>query len=286
MGYISLSDNSGVIQRYTAFPSRYFEPRNVDIWCPPGYDQDLTARYPVIYMHDGQNLFDSAIAHTGNDWGIDEAITHLIQQGYTRGAVVVGVWNGTHRWPDYMPQKLLDIPDGHELRRRFIQEQGISARSDNYLRFLVDELKPFIDSHYRTLPDQPQTFVMGSSMGGLASLYALEEFPHIFSRAGCLSTHWPAGGDILVDYLGRRLPPPGAHRLYFDYGTATLDALYEPFQQRFDAILLNSGYQPGRDWITLKFEGAEHNESAWRARVEIPLRFLLGEGEANGSFIG
>jgi predicted alpha/beta superfamily hydrolase len=275
MGYIPLSDNSGVIQRYTAFPSRYFEPRNVDIWSPPGYDQDLTARYPVIYMHDGQNLFDSAIAFTGNDWGIDEAITRLIQQGYTRGAIVVGVWNGPRRWPDYMPQKLLEAPEGQELRARFIQEQGISSRSDDYLRFLVEELKPCIDEQYRTLPDQSHTFVMGSSMGGLASLYALEEYPQVFSRAGCLSTHWPAGGDLLVDYLGARLPPPGTCRLYFDYGTATLDALYEPYQLRFDAILLQHGYQPGQDWITLKFENAEHNESAWRARVEIPLRFLL-----------
>ena len=97
----------------------------------------------------------------------------------------------------------------------------------------------------------------------------------MFGGAGCVSTHWPAGENMLVDYMGSHLPQPGAHKLYFDYGTATLDELYEPFQQRMDAHLQAAGYTQGKDWITRKFEGAEHNEAAWRVRVEIPLRFLL-----------
>ncbi len=147
--------------------------------------------------------------------------------------------------------------------------------SDAYLKFLVKELKPFNDQNYRTLPDQAHTLMMGSSMGGLISLYALEQFPHIFGAADCLSTHWPIGDDILVEYLGGHLPAPGSHRLYFDYGTATLDAEYEPYQNRLDAWMQRAGFQLGKDWITQKFEGAEHNEAAWRARVHIPLKFLL-----------
>ena len=140
----------------------------------------------------------------------------------------------------------------------------------------MEELKPAIDARFRTLPDQPNTFVMGSSMGGLISLYAIEQYPKVFGGAGCLSTHWIAGENLLVDYLGARLPAPARHRLYFDFGTITLDAAYEPFQIRMDAWLEKAGYVREQNWTTLKFEGAAHTEAAWRARVHLPLRFLLG----------
>jgi len=149
-----------------------------------------------------------------------------------------------------------------------------------FIRFcyIITELKPFIDATYPTLADRQNTFMMGSSMGGLISLFALIEYPAIFGGAGCLSTHWPAGEEALVDFLGSRLPPAGQHRLYFDFGTATLDAAYEPYQHRMDGWLQAAGYQQGRDWLTRKFEGAEHSERAWRARVDIPLQFLLNSG--------
>jgi predicted alpha/beta superfamily hydrolase len=174
-----------------------------------------------------------------------------------------------------MPQKPVESPEGQAVLAQLARERGGVPRSDSYLRFLVDELKPLVDAHYRTLPGRQHTFVMGSSMGGLISLYAVEEYLDVFGGAGCLSTHWPAGGNLLVDAMGARLPRPGAHRLYFDYGTATLDADYEPYQVRMNGHLEAAGYSRGRDWMTGKFEGAEHNEGAWRARVETPLRFLL-----------
>ena len=113
-------------------------------------------------------------------------------------------------------------------------------------------------------------------MGGLVSLYALCQYPQVFGGAGCLSTHWPIGGMELVDGMAAMLPAPGRHRLYFDYGTATLDAQYEPFQTAMDGRMAAAGYRRDEDWFILKFEGAEHTEAAWRARVETPLRFLLG----------
>jgi enterochelin esterase-like enzyme len=112
-------------------------------------------------------------------------------------------------------------------------------------------------------------------MGGLISLYAIEQYPDVFGGAGCVSTHWPAGGPDLVDALGAALPPAGRHRLYFDFGTAGLDAEYEPLQQRMDNHLRAAGYTEGVDWRTIKFPGADHNEPAWRSRVHVPLRFLL-----------
>jgi predicted alpha/beta superfamily hydrolase len=151
-----------------------------------------------------------------------------------------------------------------------------SIRSDAYLKFIVEELKPFVDRTYRTRPDRAHTSVMGSSMGGLISAYALCEYPEIFGGAGCVSTHWPTGDGAVIDYLAQHLPKPGTHKLWFDYGTATLDAQYEPYQVRMDMVMQAAGYTPGRDWITRKFEGAEHSEKSWRDRLDLPLKFLLG----------
>jgi predicted alpha/beta superfamily hydrolase len=278
MDSVVISDGSGVLDRYAGFPSAAIGPRTVEVWCPPGYAEAAAIRYSVLYMHDGQNLFDSALAYGGVDWGIDEAMLRLIHDHGISGAIIVGIWNsGDGRWLDYMPQKPMETPEAQALAAQFGTARGGSVRSDRYLRFLAEELKPFVDSTYRTLPDQPNTLVMGSSMGGLISLYAVEEYPHVFGGAGCVSTHWPAGGNLLVDLMGAHLPKPGSHKLYFDYGTATLDAGYEPFQLRMDGHLQAAGYTRGKDWTTLKFEGAEHNEAAWRARVHAPLRFLLKE---------
>lgn len=235
----------------------------------------MATHYPVIYMQDGQNLFDPALSFIGVDWGMDEAMMRLIHEGRHSGAIIVGIWNSPLRLQEYMPQKPLSMRPGQPILNRFIDQTGGKPQSDGYLRFLVEELKPFIDAHYPALPDPAHTLIMGSSMGGLISLYALIEYPDVFGAAGCLSTHWPIGEEALVDALGAALPPPGRHRLYFDYGTETLDADYEPWQRRMDAWLRAAGYQEGQDWLTRKFEGAEHSERAWRERVHLPLAFLL-----------
>lgn len=154
--------------------------------------------------------------------------------------------------------------------------------ADAYLEFLVSRLKPAIDRRYPTLSDPANTVVMGSSMGGLISLYALSRHPDVFGGAGCLSTHWPGGfdagdstlSDALHDLFADILPAAGRHRLYFDYGNATLDALYPPLQRRVDALLGDKGYGSA-DWTTRFFDGAEHSEQAWAARLDQPLRFLL-----------
>jgi predicted alpha/beta superfamily hydrolase len=263
---------AGTLDRHAGFTSAFVQARNVDVWLPPGYDGSDT-RFPVIYMHDGQNLFDPTIAFCGVDWGMDEAMVRLIEAGETGGAIVVGIWNANDaRWLEYMPQKAL-VSAGAAGDSR-TQKDG-DVVSDLYLQFLVREVKPFVDGHYRTLPGREDTFVMGSSMGGLASLYAVCEYPHIFHGAGCLSTHWPAGDGIVIDYLRHALPAPGSHRFYFDFGTETLDAEYEVYQQQADAVMRAAGYRANVEWITRKFSGAEHSERSWRERVHIPLLFLL-----------
>lgn len=268
-------DATGTVEGWQDLPSRHVPARTVDVWLPPSYGRDPARRYPVLYMHDGQNLFDPALAYTGVDWDVDGAMTRLIGTGAVREAIVVGIWNTPLRFPEYMPRKPLEAATPAQLAT-LGGATAADTRSDAYLRFLVEELKPFIDATYRTRPGRDDTYVMGSSMGGLISLYALAEYPQVFGGAAGLSTHWPAGDGVVVDWLGRHLPPAGAHRLYFDFGTAALDAQYPPYQARMDALLPARGYRAGHDWLTRRFEGAEHNEAAWKARLDVPLRFLLG----------
>ena len=267
---------TGTVLRYPSMPSRHVAARNVDVWLPPGYDREPDKHYPVLYMHDGQNLFDPATSYGGVDWGIDETMTRMIATGEVREAIVVGVWNTPKRREEYMPQRAVqgaidfNVPGSTAARPEDII-------SDRYLAFLVEELKPFIDANYRTLPDRADTYVMGSSMGGLVSQYAISKYPGVYGGAGCVSTHWPAGNGIALDDFAAHLTDPATHKYYFDYGTATLDGSYEPYQLRADAILRNAGYVEGRNWITRRFEGAEHSEKAWRLRVGEPLAFLIGK---------
>jgi len=264
----------GVLHRHADFESQFITPRHVEVWTPPGYTP-AAAPYPVLYMHDGQNLFDPAEAYIDVTWGVAEAVGQLMAAGLTAGVIVVGIWCTLERRREYMPRQPLIEPAGRRLADRFSRAYGGLPQSDEYLRFIVEELKPFVDEKYRTCADPSHTFVMGSSLGGLMSLYALCRYPHIFGAAACLSTHWPVGGQYIVDWFGANLPRPGAHRLYFDFGTDTLDAPYAPYQQRMDQWLAQAGYTAGRDWLTRKFDGAEHSERAWRARVAEPLQFLL-----------
>ncbi len=266
---------TGERRMHESFTSKFVAPRNVEVWLPPGYGKDASARYPVLYMHDGQNVFDPATSYTGVDWGVDETMTQLIAAKKIRPAIVVGVWNTPKRFEEYMPQKA--VPPGDSMivaPGRRMATAGLLA--DQYLTFLVTELKPFIDRTYRTMPGRDDTFIMGSSMGGLISAYAIAEYPQVFGGAGCVSTHWPAGDGIVIGYLRRTMPDPKTHRFYFDHGTTTLDAQYAPYQARADSVMHLAGYTDGRNYLSRVFEGAEHNERAWRVRLAEPLRFLLG----------
>lgn len=261
--------------RHDNFPSRQVAPRHVDVWLPPDYDAGAARRYPVLYMHDGQNCFDPADAAFGVAWEAQRALERQIAARQARPAIIVGVWNRHMlRYPEYRPAKpfrYLSQP----ARELVTAGLGGMPFSDDYLAFLADELKPFIDATYRTLPGRDDTFIMGSSMGGLISLYAVCEYPDVYGAAACLSTHWPAVEGVMAPYLRDRLPAPATHRLYFDRGTDALDALYAPLQAQIDLLVAAAGYQRGDNWASLVFPGAGHFETDWQRRVHIPLRFLL-----------
>lgn len=280
---------TGRIELIQAVTSRFVDARNVSIWLPPTYDGQTP--HAVLYMHDGQNLFDSQIAPFG-EWGVDEGLGDLIARGLVPPTLVVGVWNTPKRFREYAPEALAARLEPSAAARARAQLDGPLA-SDAYLQFLVGELKPLIDARYRTRPEREATAIMGSSMGGLISLYAGMKHPEIFGRVGCLSTHWPlllADKTSLLDpawfnpvsqairsFLETGAPAPGptAPRWWFDWGTEGLDAAYAPYQAVADAAFAAKGYVQGRDILTRGFPGAAHNEPSWRARLALPLQFLL-----------
>lgn len=280
---------TGKVVRYQDFKSAFVDARNVDVWLPSNYNNHK--KYAVLYMHDGQMLFDSTQTWNKQEWGVDETITQLIKEHKIKDCIVVGIWNsGKNRHIDYFPQKPFETLSKAEQDSMYAanRQNGNSVfsgkvQSDNYLKFLVNELKPFIDKNFSINKTPSSTFIAGSSMGGLISIYALCEYPNVFGGAACLSTHWP--GIFKADnpfpkamkaYLKANLPLAKNHKIYFDYGTETLDAMYEPFQLQVDSIMISKGYSFKRnDWKTQKFEGENHSEVAWRKRLHIPILFLL-----------
>ena len=272
---------TGTLESWQDFPSRHVSVRTIDVWLPPGYAADPSRRYPVVYMHDGQNLFDPGQVFNDTDWDVDGAMTRGIADGQLPPAIIVGIGNSpTRRFQEYMPAIL---PKGERVETGVAGRPGFAStdiRSDAYLRFLVDELKPFIDRHYRTRRSRADTWVMGSSMGGLVSLYAIARYPGVFGGAAAVSTHWPAGKGVMVDWFARHLPPPASHRIWMDHGDVTLDAAYAPYQQRMDAAMRQGGYREGAGWQSRVYPGTEHSEIAWRARLPEILAFLLqGRGD-------
>ena len=273
--------NIGRIERMASLPSRHVDPRHVDVWLPADYSP--ARRYNVLYMHDGQMLFDASQSWNKQSWEVHSTVARLMADKRIPDTLIVGVWNnGKLRHSEYFPQKFL--PFMAEAPRKELVEKGLAGqpRSDAYLRFLVEELKPAIDAKYATLPGRDHTFIMGSSMGGLISVYAMNEYPQVFGGAAGLSTHWvgihqPNAAIPLAafNYLRDKLAPPESHRLYQDHGTIELDALYAPYQRFVDEIVRDRGYTAANS-MSLVFEGTGHNEKAWAARLEIPLIFLLG----------
>lgn len=273
---------SGSIQRLENFPSKHVPARHIDVWLPDGYSP--SKRYSVVYMQDGQALFDPSATWFKKAWHVDVTLTQLMREGRIGDTIVVGIANaGKSRWSEYFPEKFL--PWISEATRRAFTDKWMerTARSDAYLRFLVEELKPAIDQRFSTRPEREHTFIMGSSMGGVISLYAISEYPQIFGGAAGLSTHWVGTFETnsalplaAFNYLRDHLPDPRQHRLYMDRGTTELDAIYGTYQSFIDEIVRDRGYDASNS-MSRVFEGEGHNEDAWAKRLEIPFLFLLGK---------
>lgn len=272
----------GILDIHPTFKSEYFHSRDVMVWLPEDYSP--TKKYAVVYMHDGQMLFDKNISWNRQSWNVDSVANAVQKDGRTRPFIVVGINNHPEgRLFDYMPRKALDyIPENDTLLAKYKLEDFIA---DNYLKFITQELKPFIDKNYSTLPDRNNTFIMGSSMGGLISMYAICEYPEVFGGAGCLSTHTPlvitnAPAEVPVwskafrDYLYDNLPEVNSHLIYMDCGDKTIDEGYIPLQKQIDELFAAKGWD-NEHFMTKFFPGHAHDENSWESRLHIPLEFLL-----------
>ena len=263
--------------------------RNVYVWLPSDYSKGK--KYSVVYMSDGQNLFDAEKMFNHQEWKVDETFGRLLEEKKIQNCIVVGVANSFRtRSQEYFPQ------DIYELYSPELKEYSSSKRlgekdllGNNYLKFLVEELKPFIDENYSTRKDREHTFHMGSSMGGLISSYAVTKYPEVFGGAGCLSTHsvlyitnYDAEQDFIdpanqcyVDYLKANLKPNSC-KLYMDRGDQTLDAQYPKYQDRIDKMLKEAGWDD-EHFVSKVFPGLAHVEDSWASRLEVPVLYLLSK---------
>lgn len=274
--------SAGRVEVITGFRSQEIGPRTVHIWLPENYNEQET--YSVLYMHDGQMLFDATSSWNKQEWGVDEVASRLMQEGEIENLMVVGVFNaGQLRHKEYFPEKAYYLLP-REKQESIYGFESDQLMADEYLKFLVRELKPYIDRNYATRPDPANTAIMGSSMGGLISLYAISEYPDVFGSAACMSTHWPgidpddmdSVPEAFLSYMESNLPRPEDHKIYFDYGDQTLDAHYPPLQKKVDALMREKGFTP-ENWTTVYAPGAAHEEKAWQKRLPDALRFLFGK---------
>jgi predicted alpha/beta superfamily hydrolase len=242
--------------------------RDILVYLPPSYSHG-DKHFPVIYMHDGQNLFDQSTSFAG-EWQVDETMEALSRKGYE--AIVVGIPNMAHqRLDEYSP---------------FPEPRHSEGRGEAYLDFILETLKPLINHHFRTLPERAHTGIIGSSMGGLISLYAFFRYPEAFGFVGAMSPSlWFARGRIF-SYLEEAALTPG--KIYLDTGTcegtdfvadrllsARLNLYRTSTHAMFD-LLYHKGYRPGQDLLYVEEEGGLHNEAAWARRLPEALQFLLG----------
>lgn len=280
------AQDAGRMIEYERVAAAGLPDQRLSIWLPPGYDAD-DRRYPVLYMHDGHNLFDVTKSNFNKIWAADKAMLAVGASGKVEPHIIIGIWApGVDRHRQYLPRSLYDMSSGN-LRDQMDGMTKGGVISDRYLEWIAGPLKTWVDQSFRTRPGRDDTAIVGSSMGGLMSCYAFFERPEVFGRAGCVSSHWPAVDPRTIDeaelkglwdaWFAARLGQPDGRRVWMDHGTATLDAYYAPYQQVVDARFVAAGWQKGREWESRVYEGAEHEENAWAARLPEIFGWLLAK---------
>ncbi len=246
---------TGDVQYFKNFKGEGIKSRDIIVWLPPSYKKDLSKKYPVLYMQDGQNIFDPKTSSYGVDWQLDEAADSLIKAKSIKEIIIVGIYNTTDRMTEYLDTKL-----GHA-----------------YMKFVVNKLKPFIDKNFRTLPDRSNTAVGGSSAGGTISFLLAWDYPDIFSQAVCLSPAFHIQNINLVRKVLNYSGPKKEIRFYFDNGTIDLDSLLITGTKEMVSALISEGYRPRKDFEFYIAKGATHNEAAWAKRNWRYLEFMFGK---------
>ena len=259
---------AGNLILHSSISSRFIESgRLVIVYLPPGYDENLQTRYPVLYLQDGQNLFDPATAFANQDWGLSSLLDSLISEEVIEPVVVAGIYNaGVNRLAEYSHVRT---------------SQGVGGKARLYGKFLVHELKPFIDAQYRTKPDVANTASGGSSMGGLVSLYLGLHYPGLFGKLIIMSPSiWWANRAVLREM--RKPKGKTDQKIWLDVGTAEGNDPGPIVQDARDLrdVLTGRGWCLGQDLRFVEDEGAGHNEKAWSCRMRDALAFLFPAGSS------
>ena len=257
-------NRAGDIRIHPAFSSRFVAARDVQVYLPPGYEKEARRRYPVLYLHDGQNVFDAAAM--GMEWQVDETAELLIRSGQIEPLIVVAVSNTEARTDEYTPTFVdRTLPDGRKLHA--------GGKAPLYARFLVEELKPFVDRTYRTRTDSPSTSVGGASHGGLVSLYLALEHPEVFGQALAMSPSAMWDDDLLIKRV-RALPRKLPVRFWVDVGALEPGSMVSAAHRLRDA-LVSKGWTEGKDLRFVEQAEGGHDEISWASRIPDALRFLL-----------
>ncbi|WP_163867320.1 alpha/beta hydrolase [Myxococcus eversor] len=258
--YPYFSTDSG--QLTTVFPAFHSNAldndRTIWAWLPAGYSENPLRRHPVIYMHDGCNLFDAALSITGDEWEVDEAVDAGIAKGAVDEVIVIFVNRTGQRMAEYVPVTDPSYPD-------------VPALGDLYVRMLVEELKPRIDATLRTRTDAASTGIIGSSLGGLISVHAALRHPQIFGRVGALSpsVFW---GNRFIASSAAASPAPGAStRLYIDEGSQESNIYALALADAFRSV----GYTDGTTLRYVNEAGGYHTEPSWARRMPGVLHYLF-----------
>jgi predicted alpha/beta superfamily hydrolase len=249
---------TGTVRYHRALKGAGIKDRDLIVWLPPGYEADVSRRYAVVYMHDGQNIFDPATSSFGTDWSIDETADELIKKKAIDPIIVVGIYNTSDRMKEYTP----------------------GDKGTAYMNFIVGTVKPFIDSTYRTKSDRKHTIVGGSSAGGIMSFMLVWEHPDVFSKAICMSPAFrnpvASGGWNYVKVVQNSSGKKKDVFFYIDNGGIGLESQLQPGIDEMLAALKSKGYMEGKDFIFLHDPTAKHFESSWAARFPNALKLVLG----------
>jgi predicted alpha/beta superfamily hydrolase len=251
--------------KHEQFPSRFLRnQRDLIVYLPPGYQEQAQRRFPVLFLHDGQNLFDGATSFIpGMDWHVGQTADYCIQAGLVEPLVIVGIYNaGKQRLGEYTPTCVPKLGGG---------------RANRYAKFLLEEVRPFLLGNYRVLSGAENTGIGGSSLGGLVSLYLGLRLPHVFGKIAALSPSVWWNRRVILRFADAA-PVDPLPRIWLDIGTGEGGRIVEDVE-RFRDILLAKGWRLGRDVHYQRVEGAEHNEAAWARRVAPFLQFLFPAGE-------
>ncbi|MFA7418731.1 MAG: alpha/beta hydrolase-fold protein [Melioribacteraceae bacterium] len=247
---------TGKVFYHKGFVIDGLKPRDIFVWLPPSYDEQKEKRYPVFYMHDGQNLIDPRTSSMFIDWQIDEAADSLIRIGEVEPFIIIGINNTDDRGTEY-------------------NNTGLGKL---YERLVVEIIKPFIDQNYRTLPDAKNTAVGGSSMGGLISMLFAWDYPNVFSKAACFSPAFKFTNYNYVTIVAEDNSPKKDLKLYIDNGGVGLEMILLPGVDDMIKVLKEKGYEEGKDLQVFIDPKAEHNEAAWAKRIWRPIKFFFGKG--------